>query len=295
MEIILVNDGSTDQSGSLCDAYAARDQRVRVLHLENGGPARARNRGMELARGKYIGFVDSDDYADPSMFQQLYELAERTGSDIAMCNYAVDTEGAVRPTVMNYATLYSGAEIRNGLLQRYYTGDHNGLYSMWNKLFRRSMILDNSLKIDEKLRRGEDAWFLFDCLKSAGIVSFLPEVLYYYYQNSASIMHNLSRDQFETWTNSRNRLLEENRELQFDIDWNRFYGAYLYKTVTFCREMVRRNELELVRSVMRDPVFVRALPYRTELPVHIRLFLRLMENRHDRAVITAYRLWGLRK
>lgn len=295
VEIILVDDGSTDQSGSMCDAYAAQHTRVRVLHLENGGPARARNMGIKIAQGTYIGFVDSDDYVDPAMFERLFEMAERTGSDITMCNYEVDAAGLIRPAVMNYRSLYSGAEVKNDLLRRYYTGDHNGLYSMWNKLFRRSLIRDHSLKINEELRRGEDAWFVFDCLKAANVVSYLPEALYYYYQNSASIMHSLSRDQFEKWTYSRNKLLEENQQLQFSIDFDQFYRGYLYKTATFCREMVRRGELALVKSVFEDTFFLRAIPYRKNLPAHIRLLLWLTEKHHDRTAIMAYRLWGLRK
>ena len=294
LEVILIDDGSTDQSGSMCDAYAARDARVRVLHLENGGPARARNQGIRAARGTYVGFVDSDDYVDRTMFERLYELAERTGSDIAMCNYAVDTEGAIRPMTMNYRPLYSGAEVKNDLLRRYYTDDHNGLYSMCNKLLRLSLIRENSLEINEKLRRGEDAWFIFDCLKAANVVSYLPETLYYYYQNSASIMHNISKDQFEKWTDSRKRLLEENQQLQFPIDLDQFYGSYLYKTATFCREMVSRGELALVKAVLKNKFLHRAIPYRKNLPVHVRFLLWLTEHHHDRTAIMAYRLWGMR-
>ena len=295
LEIILVDDGSTDQSGSMCDAYAAQDDRVRILHLENGGPARARNRGMELAQGIYIGFVDSDDYVDPSMFEQLYKTAEQTGSDIAMCDIAVDSAGAIRPIGMNYQPLYSGSEIKDGLLRRYYTGVPNGLYSMCNKLFRRSMIVRHSLKIDETLRRAEDAWFVFDCLKVAKIVSFLPEVLYYYYQNPASIMHSLRVDQFEKWTRTRNRLLAENEQLGFALDWELFYRDYLYMTVVFCKELVRHRELGVVRSVFEDPTLLRAIPYRGDLPTHIRALLWLIEHRHHNAAIIAYRLWNLGK
>lgn len=295
LEIILVNDGSADDSGSMCDAYAARYAHIRVLHLENGGPARARNRGMEIARGTYIGFVDSDDYVDPSMFEKLYELAERTHSDIAMCSYAVDADGVIRPRRMAYQPLYSGDEIREGLLRRYYFGRHDGLYSMCNKLFRRSLIAEHAVAIDETLRRGEDAWFVFDCLKNAGVVSFLPEALYYYYQNGASIMHSLSKDQFEKWTYSRNRLLEENKTLRFELDWELFYREYLYKTVTFCRELVSSGELALVRSILEDPALHRAIPYRGRLPGHIRFLLWLTEKHHYRAAIMAYRLWGMRK
>lgn len=295
LEIILVDDGSTDQSGSMCDAYAAQDVRVRVLHLENGGPARARNHGIELAQGTYIGFVDSDDYVESSMFERLYKTAEQTGSDIAMCSIAVDKAGAIRPIVMNYQPLYSGAEVKDGLLRRYYTGGTNGLNSMCNKLFRRSMIVRHSLKIDETLRRAEDAWFVFDCLKVANIVCFLPEVLYYYYQNPASIMHSLHVDQFEKWTRTRNRLLAENEQLGFALDWKLFYRDYLYKTVVFCKEMVRRRELGVVRSVFEDPVLLRAIPHRANLPTHIHALLWLIEYRHHNAAIIAFRLWNLGK
>lgn len=295
LEIILVDDGSTDQSGSMCDAYAAQDGRVRVLHLENGGPARARNRGIALAQGTYIGFVDSDDYVEPSMFEQLYETAERTGSDICMCGYAVDASGTIRPSVMDYKPLYTGSEVKNGLLRRYYTGGHNGLYSMWNKLFRRTMIVENSLTVDESLRRGEDAWFVFDCLKVANVVSFFPETLYYYYQNPASIMHSLRVDQFEKWTRTRNRLLAENEQLGFELDLKLFYRDHLYMTVVFCKEMVRRGELGVVRSVFEDPALLRAIPHRGNLPTHIRALLWLIEHRHHNAAIMAYRLWNLVK
>jgi glycosyltransferase involved in cell wall biosynthesis len=294
-EIILVNDGSTDQSGNMCDAYAMRDTRIRVLHLQNGGPAWARNQGIRVAQGKYIGFVDADDYVDHSMFELLYETAERTRSDIYMCNYAVDQSGTVHPAVMDYEPLYLGPEIKTGVIRRYYSGDHNGLYSMCNKLFRRSFIADNSIKINEKLRRGEDAWFVFDCLKAAEVVSFIPKVLYYYYQNSASIMHSLSKDQFEKWTYSRNRLLEENKQLQLTIDWNLFYKDYLYKTVCYCREMVCRNEIALVKSVFEDATYIRALSYRAELPAHIRFLLWLTEKKHYQTAIIVYRLWSLGK
>ena len=266
-----------------------------ILHLENGGPARARNHGIRIAKGTYIGFVDSDDYVDRAMFERLYETAQRTDSDITMCNYAVETTDSVCPARMNYRPLYAGAEVKNDLLRRYYASDHNGLYSMCNKLFRRAFIEEHSLKIDEKLRRGEDAWFVFDCLEVAHVVSYLPETLYYYYQNSFSIMHALSADQFEKWTYSRKRLLEENRQLQFDIDYDQFYGDYLYKTAIFCREMVRRGDLALVNSVLEDAFFLRAIVYRKNLPVHIRFLLWLTENHYNRIAVAMYRFYGMRK
>lgn len=86
-ELILVNDGSEDSSGSLCDRLAIRDTRITVLHKKNGGAASARNAGLEIARGELIGFIDSDDYIHPQMYEILYEVMQRTGADIASCHY----------------------------------------------------------------------------------------------------------------------------------------------------------------------------------------------------------------
>lgn len=83
LEIILVNDGSTDSSGEICDRYAAQDARVRVVHKENGGSSSARNLGLELATGDYIGFLDADDYADETMYEVLYRTVKETGCTIA--------------------------------------------------------------------------------------------------------------------------------------------------------------------------------------------------------------------
>ena len=295
IEIILVDDGSTDQSGILCDAYAARDERIKVIHIQNGGPARARNQGIQLARGKYIGFVDADDYVAPQMFECLYKLVEQTDSDIAICGYSIEIAGDVYPVKMDFVPLYSGKEeIKEQLIQRYYTGNNSGLYSMWNKLFRRSFLVSNNLKIDEALRRGEDAWFVFDCLKTADIVCYLPKELYFYCQNTMSIMHTLSLDQYEKWAYSRNRLLEENTHLNFRIDLDSFYRDFLYKTVNFCREMLRRNEFDFVKSIFEDPTFTRAIPYRRKLPSHVRLLLWLTQKKYYNTAIIAYRIWGLR-
>lgn len=295
IEIILVDDGSTDQSGSLCDDYTEKDKRIKVTHLQNGGPARARNQGMRIARGEYIGFVDADDYVAPTMFESLYELAEQTHSDITMCSYSVDVEGDIRPANVNFSPIYNGKmEIKKGLIQRYYTRNNQGLYSMWNKLFRRSFVESNDLRINENLRRGEDAWFVFDCLKNANTVSYLPEALYFYWQNNMSIMHTVSMDQYEKWTYSRSRLLDENKRFHFSIDYDLFYRDFLYNTVIFCREMIRRNELDLVKSIFADSMYIQALPHRRALPFHVRFLLWLTQKKYYNTALIAYRLWCFR-
>ena len=87
LEIILVDDGSTDNCGKICDEYASKDNRIKVLHIENGGPAVARNAGLDIATGKYIGYVDSDDYIEPDMYETLYNAMIKTNAGLVVCNW----------------------------------------------------------------------------------------------------------------------------------------------------------------------------------------------------------------
>lgn len=91
-EIILVDDGSPDHCGAICDEYAKRDARIRVIHRENRGLSGARNAGLDLATGDYIGFVDSDDFIDESMYSRMVELALKNAADIVMCEFRIVTE-----------------------------------------------------------------------------------------------------------------------------------------------------------------------------------------------------------
>lgn len=93
IEIICVNDGSTDVTPALLDAWAEKEDRIRVIHRENGGQALARNLGMDMAGGEYVGFVDPDDYVEPSMFARLVEEARRHGADVTACGYTSFSDG----------------------------------------------------------------------------------------------------------------------------------------------------------------------------------------------------------
>ena len=155
-ELILVEDGSPDGCPALCDAAAARDARIRVLHQKNGGLSAARNAGLDVARGEWIGFVDSDDYIAPEMYEALYQAVQSTGADLALCDYAaVDEAGA--PCLPPYT----------GLAQRIFTGrellkraTNTMAQPAWNKLYRRQVIADNHLEMDAQMRWCED--FLFN-------------------------------------------------------------------------------------------------------------------------------------
>ena len=176
LEIILVDDGSTDQSGSMCDAYAAQDVRVRVLHLENGGPARARNHGIELAQGTYIGFVDSDDYIDLTMYEKLNRAAKDYEADLVISGFTFvggntfGEEGAIEPKeYFRQDTVFEGKEGMKKLLlgvvgalpkepddSRYGVSD-------CKTICRREVIEKNALRfMSEREILSEDTLFMVD-------------------------------------------------------------------------------------------------------------------------------------
>jgi glycosyltransferase involved in cell wall biosynthesis len=103
-ELILVDDGSPDNSGAICDQYAEKDSRVRVIHKENGGLSDARNAGIEVARGKYLGFVDSDDFVNEDMYKQLYTSIIENNADLSICGIFDLYEGKtpIKKTEKNY-------------------------------------------------------------------------------------------------------------------------------------------------------------------------------------------------
>lgn len=144
LEIILVDDGSPDNCGSICDEYAAIDNRIKVIHKTNGGLSSARNAGLKIAKGEYIAFVDSDDWVDPEMYEKLFELAQRYDADIVECGLRYFRPW--KPERMFYepentkeVAVFTNIEA----LERLYFGPqiHSDICIMvWNKLYRRSLL-----------------------------------------------------------------------------------------------------------------------------------------------------------
>ena len=141
LEILLIDDGSKDGSGKICDEWAKKDSRIRVFHVENGGQSRARNIGMKEASGDYIGFVDGDDAAAPKMYEHLYGLMQKYDAQIAECNF--EGRKSPEPDQMQeqaVVTMSGKAAIRKQL--DYYTDSRFPSTSLWSKLFEASLIKD---------------------------------------------------------------------------------------------------------------------------------------------------------
>ena len=184
-ELILVDDGSKDNSGKICDEYAEKDKRIRVIHKENGGLSDARNKGLDNAAGKYFMFVDGDDYIAPNMAECLYKKISEAKADIAACNYRyIFEDGKKDFSTENKAEVINANEIfYNRKNERNY-----GFWTVaWNKLYKREKFKSLRFRFG---KYHEDEFWANDIYQMDIKAVTVSESLYYYRQRVNSIMGN---------------------------------------------------------------------------------------------------------
>ncbi|WP_300343795.1 glycosyltransferase [uncultured Oscillibacter sp.] len=180
LEIILIDDGSTDGSGDVCDAYARRDGRIRVLHQRNQGVSAARNAALEIASGTFIGFVDPDDAILPEMYQTLHDAAIRSSADIVQCR-SYQYAGKVKILSGNDQT--GLITDREEAIRLFFAGPIT--WTLPTKLYRKHLF--ETLRFDTRLHRCEDAFLLYEILKREDLsFGLIDDVFYFYRQRSDS-------------------------------------------------------------------------------------------------------------
>lgn len=174
IEIILVDDGSTDSSGKICDDYAKKDNRIRVFHKENGGLASARQVALENCRGEYYIVCDSDDWVEPSMYEEMYNRAKSENADMLICNFYFDyPNGKQIEYKHNFQGFSQNRLIKDVLTQRL-------LGSAWSKLVRSSIYNQYDLSWELGINQGEDVLILLKLLQCPLKVSHLAKSFYHY-------------------------------------------------------------------------------------------------------------------
>lgn len=186
-ELILVNDGSTDNSGAICDEYAQKDSRIIVLHKKNEGVSSARNLGIKASSGEYITFVDSDD-----MIPSSYLLNFSLESDFGICG--IRLFGANELTISPNEKRIESSEIIQFIIKEY---DKLYFSTIAAKIFKSNIIFQNNLEFDTKLKFGEDTHFVYNYLLLCNNISLHSQNLYYYYvPNNVSKKYSLSAEEY---------------------------------------------------------------------------------------------------
>ena len=203
-ELILVDDGSPDNCGSICDEYAVSDPRVRVVHKPNGGLSDARNAGLAIAQGEYIAFVDSDDWVAKDYLERLMTALTDTGADICECDvFRTSGDENISPIEQRAPSIFSTV---NALEQLIYDGIFR--QHVWNKLYRREVIADI---LFPKGKTNEDEFWTYRVFGNAKKAAKISDVLYFYFQRPGSIMG-------ETYSLKRLDALEAKLQRQQYID-----------------------------------------------------------------------------
>lgn len=200
-ELILVDDGSPDKCPVICDDFAKRDPRIKVIHKENGGLLSARKAGLEKAKGKYIAFVDGDDWVDKYYLDILYNLAEANSSDLVVTGHFREFDGKIETIKPKRSRTYNQDEIKSLILPKLiYSGtfcEHEISTYVWNKLFKRELLDKILMDVPNDIIMGEDAAISYSYITLCKhiVISKIP--LYYYRQRHDSIVKSIENPKTE--------------------------------------------------------------------------------------------------
>lgn len=258
LEIIIVNDGSTDGSGERADAYAQQHPHIKVIHQSNGGVSRARNAGLAAARGKYVTFPDADDTMNPAMYQTLVEMAERDNLDAAQCNaeWFFKANQEIKPLIpldrLTSTEVLSGPQWLNKALKtrRY-------LHVVWLGIYRRALIEQHQLSFEPGLHHQDIPWTT-EFMLNAQRVRYTDQVLYRYYMHNSSIS-NRKRTGEKNVAYQRHylkiaQMLEEiNTRYQHKVAiYPAFHYQITHEALSVCHSIRREPEASARQAMIHD-------------------------------------------
>lgn len=222
-ELILVDDGSPDQSGRIADRYASLDSRIQVIHKENGGLSDARNAGLEAVTGDYITLVDSDDYIHPQMLELMLQAAGDGEEDVVICGYEMVYEGQTPKTQkfeLQGVERIDGREIQQVYFKQ---SDQRLMYTVaWGKLYRRSCF-DTIRYPKGKLH--EDEHVTFQILYEASRIVYVELPMYYYLSRESSIMGDFAAKRFDIFGGYSERMSYYMKKQEVDLAKRTFFLA----------------------------------------------------------------------
>ena len=305
IEIILVDDSSTDSSPRLCDEMAEKDFRVKVIHKANEGAGKARNAALKIASGEYIGFADSDDYVEPDMFATLYKKAVAYNSDLVMSgvlfvdgNMFSEKGECICKSYFEEDTQFDTVEslkrLRMGIIGSTPEDFDDSKYGMsiWKNLFRHEIIKKNGIVFQsEREMLSEDALFMVDYIACIERATGIPEAFYNYCRNENSISKSYKKDRLEKSlrfvSEVENRFDKDIDPTEYRVYVDRFWQAMC--RVICCQEIMYAVDHKIcyadlrkrLRAVCADDLTVRTLrsyPLNT-LPLKQRVFAYCMKYR----------------
>lgn len=270
LEIILVDDGSPDGCPAICDSYAEQDGRIRVIHQKNAGLSGARNAGIDIAKGEYLAFVDSDDYVSPDFIRSMYELLQETGCAIAQCRFAYVQGEPLKSEPSSSVRIYRG----ESLMEQLYGPEEEATYFVvaWNKLYRRELFEQIRYPLG---RIHEDEATTYRLFHAGKKLAFLDRALYGYYTENAGSITSVFSEKRLQWLDAHEERIIFLRENGYERLLPQAYRKLCDACITFyfrCTDEV--EDAPRIRKALRERLkqyqgqggkWIAGLPLRTRL------------------------------
>ena len=287
LEIILVDDGSTDNSGYICDQFEKKDKRIKTIHKKNGGVSSTRNLGIEMASGDYISFVDSDDYIELCLYEKVVNTINKDKSDIVIFNFIRETEdGKIINKIYHHKITQSVLKFsRDNYINSCYKYPFIDLF-IWNKVYSKNIVKNDNfqLKFNEAIYMSEDALFNVDIVdKNKKIVcTYINENLYHYVMGNTSFTSQKLNPKKLTYLDEKR--IEINLLKQNKLDINIPMTCYI---IFFCNNwflfdsVFKKKEYEEWFEEYRDSLSLLKVPIRLKIKYYQAIFFYNLKKKGE--------------
>lgn len=297
IEIIIINDGSTDKSKSIVEEYLEKDSRIKLINQKNLGASAARNIGIKESIGEYIGFVDIDDYIETDMYYKMYKTAISAKCDIVICGFVEER----KENNTNYNNgLFNNQYLENDNIKKEYLNNivndkALGYLPIWNKIFKRELIIKNNIKIKEDLVFGEDRVFCRESILLSNKIGSVNEILYHYRKiNCNGVTLGFSKEKIDYYLEDRNEMLEFIKKNIKDISKiNSYlcihYQKIFYKLIDFCLIIVKlklpiKEKYYLVKNIINKKEMVQVIEMNIYISKLSKVLLYFINKKNYRMV-----------
>ena len=310
IEIIIIDDGSTDSSGEICRRYQQEDGRIKYFYKKNEGLAAARQDGIEKANGEYVGFVDSDDWLELKMYERMYEVAYNAKADIVFCNCYFDNSEKDR--IHLEPRVYNRVEIEENILPRTLAEiscKGNNSVIRWSnclRIYRRELLIEKSIKFDRRFRRSQDLQLTFEATLHANTyVSINNEYLYHNrtVNNAGSLSRGYTRNYWELICPLIDKLYsqvnlykKQNLSNQMHL-CTFFFAATGVKNEYENKKHSITTRIKKIKHVANDLVVQDALPYieYDKLSEYYRMIYQGLLSKSAVKVFISYFIYNMKK
>lgn len=295
-ELILVDDGSPDNCPAICDSYAKKDSRVKVIHKQNGGLINARKSGLEIAESEYIGFVDGDDWIEPDTYENFAAMINKYKPDMVLSDFYFDEGNKIISSDQLFKQeFYDKTALKNELYPimlysgKYYKFGVNPC--CWSKVYKNELIKKNLPLVDGRIKMGEDAAFTYPCLLDATSVAAIKKPSYHYISNNQSMTNSYDKDLKNIIFLPYERIIEKSRECGTDLGRQTDYYLLYLANFLLRNETRAEDPKSGISTLLKNSNVIKAAKYinLSNLPLHTKVFATALRFK-SRSILKTYRL-----